>query len=215
VLLGKYANQDDIVIGSPHANRDHYQTGGLIGFFVNTLVNRVRLDKGQSFMDLIRDVHEDQVDAQAHRDFPFEQLLDHLSIERDPSRHPLFQVMFSVESFGQQEAATLSEHLQLVDLEEDDQIEKFDLSISMDDNSRAIGVHMSYATSLFSHETIERMARHYLTLLERLVTNDKIPYLSHSLLDASNYQTMVHDWNATDVEYPREGTIVSLFESQV
>ncbi|WP_430909743.1 condensation domain-containing protein, partial [Maribacter sp. 2-571] len=194
VLLGKYANQDDILIGSPHANRDHYQTGGLIGFFINTLVNRVRLDKGQSFIDLIKDVHRDQVDAQSHRDFPFEQLIDHLSIEQNTSRHPLFQVLFSLQSFGQKEVDTLSEYLQPVPLEDGGhQIEKLDMTIYMDDSNTGIAVQISYATSLFAEETIERMARHYLVLLESLVTNDTTPYLSHSLLDASNYQTMVHD----------------------
>ncbi|WP_430909785.1 condensation domain-containing protein, partial [Maribacter sp. 2-571] len=167
------------------------------------------------FIDLIKDVHRDQVDAQSHRDFPFEQLLDHLSIERDPSRHPLFQVLFDFQSFGENETDTLSEYLQPAILGEDNATEKYDLSIFMDDSNTGIAVQISYATSLFAKETIERMARHYLTLLERLVADVTSSYLSHSLLDTSSYRTVVHDWNATDVEYPKGETVVSLFEAQV
>ncbi|WP_299249966.1 condensation domain-containing protein, partial [uncultured Aquimarina sp.] len=133
--------------------------------------------------------------SQAHQDFPFEQLLDHLEIERDLSRHPLFQVMFEV---GKKQLNILSEFVKPVDLEAGNLAEKFDLSIFMDDSDTEIAVHMSYATSLFKEETIKRMAHHYLVLLERLLTKDTQPYLSHSLLDTSSYQTMVYDWNATD-----------------
>ncbi|WP_299249751.1 non-ribosomal peptide synthetase, partial [uncultured Aquimarina sp.] len=215
ILLGKYSNQEDILIGSPHANRDHYQTGGLIGFFVNSLINRVILNDKQSFIELIEDVHQDQITSQEHQDFPFEQLLDHLSIERDPSRHPLFQVMFEVQTFGQKEETSLSEYIQPVDLEDGNPIEKFDLSITMSDNNKEIGVHLSYSTSLFKRETIEGMAQHYLVLLEGLVMEPAIPYLSHSLLDAQSYQKTVFDWNATEIDRSKIETIVSMFESQV
>jgi len=215
VLLGKYSNQKDILIGSPHVNRNHYQTNGLIGFFVNTIVNRISLEQEQSFLSLINQVHQDQVNAQKHQDFPFEQLLDHLSIERDLSRHPLFQVMFSLQSFGHKEAGVLSEYVKPVSLEDGYQIEKFDLSIFMDDSSTEIGVQISYATSLFKTETIQRLSRYYLVLLDKLFAYSATSYLSHSLLDTSNYQTMVYDWNATTVEYPKEKTLIGLFEAQV
>ncbi|WP_299249969.1 condensation domain-containing protein, partial [uncultured Aquimarina sp.] len=122
-------------------------------------------------------------------------MLDHLEIERDLTRHPLFQVMFALQSFGQKEVGALSEYVQPINLEKGDQKAKFDLSIFMDDSDTEIAVHMSYATGLFKEETIRRMAHHYLVLLERLLIKDTQPYLSHSLLDTSSYQTMVYDWN--------------------
>ncbi|WP_299316074.1 condensation domain-containing protein, partial [uncultured Aquimarina sp.] len=100
ILLGKYASQEDIVIGSPIANRHHRQTEGLIGFFVNTQVNRLKLYADHSYEELIQEVHQDQISAQSYQDLPFERLVNELDVERDTSRHPVFQVMFGVQSFG-------------------------------------------------------------------------------------------------------------------
>ena len=100
ILLSKYTGQEDIVTGSVIANRHHRQTEGLIGFFVNTQVNRTMLNRSQSFEDLIQQVHQEQIQAQLYQDLPFEKLVEELGVERDLSRHPVFQVMFGIESFG-------------------------------------------------------------------------------------------------------------------
>ncbi len=215
VLLAKYSNQQDILIGSPHANRNHYQTGNLIGFFVNTVVNRIKLDINQSFTALIEAVHQDQINAQSYQDFPFEQLLDNLSIDRDFSRHPLFQVMFSLQNFSKSEDGHLIEHLRPVRMPEDNLVEKFDLSIFMDDTHEEIMVQISYATSLFASHTVQTMANQYLVLLKYLMTKPETSYLQNSLLDTTSYKKIICDWNTTDVEYSKEETIVSLFESKV
>ncbi|RYF84524.1 MAG: hypothetical protein EOO00_15135, partial [Chitinophagaceae bacterium] len=99
VLLSKYTGQEDIVIGSPTANRQYRQTEGLIGFFVNMQVNRVLLKRSQDFESLLRDVHQDQISAQLYQDLPFEKLVDELNVDRDTSRHPIFQVSFVTQSF--------------------------------------------------------------------------------------------------------------------
>lgn len=100
ILLSKYTGQDDIITGSITANRNHQQTEELIGFFINTQGNRTLLNRSQSYKDLVQLVHQDQIEAQLHQDLPFEKLVDELKIERDPSRHPLFQILFGVQSFG-------------------------------------------------------------------------------------------------------------------
>ncbi|WP_268225890.1 condensation domain-containing protein, partial [Sinomicrobium oceani] len=96
ILLGKYSGQDDIVTGSVIANRHYRQTQDLIGFFVNTQVNRALLDRAQSFEQLVQQAHQEQVAAQLHQDIPFERLVDELGVDRDTSRHPIFQVSFTV-----------------------------------------------------------------------------------------------------------------------
>jgi len=105
ILLGKYTGQNDIITGSVIANRHHRQTEGLIGFFVNTQVNRSLLHPSQSFADLVKQVHQDQVEAQLYQDLPFEKLVEELGVERDLSRHPVFQVMFGIEAFASQPKA--------------------------------------------------------------------------------------------------------------
>uniref|UniRef100_UPI001CD089C0 condensation domain-containing protein n=1 Tax=Francisella sp. SYW-9 TaxID=2610888 RepID=UPI001CD089C0 len=103
VLMHKYTSQDDIVIGTPIANRHHSQIQDLIGFFVNSLALREQIDDSESILGLISRVHTNLIEAQSHQDLPFEKLVSELNVEQDLSRHPIFQVMFSLQSFGSQE----------------------------------------------------------------------------------------------------------------
>ncbi|MEG4323688.1 condensation domain-containing protein, partial [Microcoleus sp. Aus8_D3] len=207
VLLSKYTGQEDIVIGSPMANRHHRQTEGLIGFFVNSQVNRALLSKTQSYEELIQEVHRDQISGQAYQDLPFEKLVDELGVNRDTSRHPIFQVMFGVQSFGK-EASGVEEkgHLMPYPGLTTYEVEKFDLSIFVDDRQELLMGRIGYASSLFKKETITRLIGHYLYLLEQLVESPQTPYSKISLLLPSEYKQIVYDWNATDKDYPSEKT---------
>ncbi len=215
VLLGKYSGQTDIVTGSPNANRHHGQTAGLIGFFVNTQVNRTQLEAGQSFAALVAAVHRDQVGAQQHQDLPFEQLVDALGVERDSSRHPVFQVMFGVQGFGGVQEGGQQGYLRPVHQEGIYEIEKFDLSVFIDDSKAELEGQISYARSLFEEETIARMRGHYLHLLDQLLGAPQEAYSRMSLLGAQEYKEIVEDRNATDREHSGDRTISALFEEQV
>ena len=98
VLLYRYTGQEDIVVGSPIANRRRPEIEGLIGFFVNTLVLRADLSGNPSFSELLSQVKETCVAADANQDLPFEKLVQELQPERDQSRNPLFQVMFVLQN---------------------------------------------------------------------------------------------------------------------
>src|SRR5262249_25496594 len=95
VLLGRYTGQDDIVVGTPIANRNRAETEGLIGYFVNTLVLRTDLSGDPAFAGLLGRVRAQTLAAFAHQDVPFERLVDELVNDRDRSRTPLFQVLFN------------------------------------------------------------------------------------------------------------------------
>ncbi len=217
ILLSKYTGQDDILIGSPIANRHHHQTSSLIGFFVNTQVNRLRLNQGESFEFFIQAVYDDQVETQFHQDLPFEKLVDELGGERDTSRHPVFQVMFGVQSFGKQLNVVNGKRDFLREVEIDGlyKVEKFDLSIFVDDGYDEFDVSINYATSLFKDSTIGRLMDHYIYLLERLVADPQINYSELSLLREADYNRIVYEWNKTDKTYPDQATVHSLFEEQV
>ena len=210
ILLGKYTGQDDIIIGSLMANRHHRQTENLIGFFVNTQASRIFLSPHQSFEELLLQVHREQIEAQEYQDLPFEKLVDALNVERDTSRHPVFQILFGVQNFGSEK-----NYLKTFQLKNIHAVSQFDTTIFIDDSSEALRGQISYATSLFSKERMERFAKHYTYLLEQLIEAPEKAYAGFGLLDAVEYQQILHDWNATEKAYPKDKTIHCLFEEQV
>ncbi|NOU19048.1 MAG: amino acid adenylation domain-containing protein [Bacteroidales bacterium] len=217
ILLGKYSGQDDIVIGSPMANRHHQQTEGLIGFFVNTQANRILLNVDQNYDTLINQVQKEQIEAQQHQDLPFERLVEELGVTRDLSRNPVYQVMFSVQSFGsaKEDQGDEQDYLVPFHLGGAYEIEKFDLSIFIDDSQEELRGQFSYATSLFSSATIERLITRYKLLLSRLLESPDMPYGQISLIDDAEREQILYKWNRPDHEYPNEKTIPQLFGEQV
>ncbi|MCV9934616.1 amino acid adenylation domain-containing protein [Flavobacterium sp. LS1R47] len=217
ILFSKYTEHYDIVIGSLNANRQQRQTEGLVGFFVNTQVNRALLSKSQSFKELIQEVQRDQIEAQLHQDLPFEKLVNDLGIDRDVSRHPIFQVLFGVQGFGQENKNSEQQKNYLKPYKTDDVYlnARFDLIITIDDRDEEILGKVNFATSLFHKDTIARFAQHYLYLLEQLSESPDMPYSQLSLLSPDEYNQVVHHWNATDKEYARDKSIIDIFEEQV
>ncbi|MCV9934569.1 condensation domain-containing protein, partial [Flavobacterium sp. LS1R47] len=217
ILLSKYTGQNDIVIGTAIANRHHRQTEGLIGFFVNTQAHRTQLTDSQSFEALIQQVHQEQINSQLHQDLPFEKLIDRLGVERDASRHPVFQVLFGVKGFGTSERTSNDQKNYLRPFEIGDvyEVAKFDLSIFIDDSEEELTGEISYATSLFHKDTIVRLTDHYVHLLEELTKAPNKAYNEISLLSPTDHQELVYNWNATDKAYSNEKTIYQMFEEQV
>ena len=216
ILINKYTGQNDIVVGSPNANRQYRQTEDLIGFFVNTQVNRILLKKDQNFEDLAQQVQKDQIEAQLYQDLPFEKLVDELKIERDVSRHPIFQIVFEVLSFGDQNKASEQQRNYLKNYQMGDvaELEKFDLSISIDDSEDELRGQISYATSLFQKDTIVRLSLQYISLLEQLVETPSKNYSELSLLNVKEYNQIIYEWNVTDKFFYDNTTIYELFEKQ-
>jgi amino acid adenylation domain-containing protein len=212
VLLYRYSGQTDLLVGSPIANRTQGQTEDLIGFFVNTLVMRSRLDAGQSFEQLLREVCRTALEAYSHQDIPFEYLVEKLNPARSTSHSPLFQVMFILQntpmgvlSFGETEVSMLETALTTA---------KFDLTLSMTEQDGSFLCDWEYATDLFEAESIRRLAGHFEALLRRLVQAPQQPYASFSLLTPVETQEL-QDWNRTGFDYPREQTLVDRFDAQV
>src|SRR6185369_11391047 len=167
VLLWRYTNQPDIVIGSPIANRTRAETEDLIGFFVNTLVLRTDLTGNPTFAELLKRVKDIALGAYDHQDLPFEKLVEELSPERDPGRNPLFQV-----SFVLQNATRSRLELPLLTLETLDVhsgTAKFDLTLSILETPNGLKASWEYNTDLFDRARIERMTEHFEVLLEAIV----------------------------------------------
>jgi amino acid adenylation domain-containing protein len=173
VLLNKYSQQKDIVIGTPLANRHHEQTQHLIGCFINLIPLREVLDLNQSMLFLIEQIQQHFIEAQAHQEIPFEKIVQHLIKERDMSRHPIFQVLFSIQNFGGQFFENNS-LFQAVDISPLYSVARFDLEFLVDDASELIKSTISYATSLYWAKTIEQLAHHYIEILKQFSEDSTI-----------------------------------------
>ncbi|WP_339145052.1 condensation domain-containing protein, partial [Croceitalea sp. MTPC5] len=145
------------------------------------------------FQGLLARVHGDQVSAQQHQDLPFERLVDELGIERDLSRHPVFQVSFAVQSFGSGEGAVRNREALFRPYKGKAVYgtAKFDLSIAIDDGKREIVGYISYADSLFERSSIEMLVDRYRYLLEQLAADPDVLYGGLSLMRPAEYDQVV------------------------
>jgi amino acid adenylation domain-containing protein len=211
VLLSRYSGQEDIVVGSPIANRNRKETEGLIGFFVNMLALRTDLSGDPSFRELLRRVRDTAQGAYAHQDLPFEKLVEEMAPERSLSHSPLFQVMFTVQTGPARAQSTGGSRAR-----EGDEVTtaKYDLSLTL--TSGADGLHclLEYSTDLFDRERMQRLLGHYLTILEGLVAAPDLPISRLPLLTEPERAQILVDWNATQANFPTEHCIHTLFEEQ-
>ncbi|TRU77564.1 MAG: amino acid adenylation domain-containing protein [Microcystis viridis Mv_BB_P_19951000_S69] len=216
-LLFRYSGQDDILIGTPTANRNRQEIEPLIGFFVNTLVLRNSLEGNPTFSGLLQQARNVVLEAYANQDVPFEQVVDALEIERSLSYNPLFQVMFALQN------ATLNS-LELPDLKAqylavENQRIKFDLSLVLEEIETEQGSYLEgfweYDRELFTDERITRMVGHFQTLLKGIVANPQQTVGELPLLTESEKQQLLVEWNQTQTSYHRNSCIHQLFEQQV
>ena len=213
-LLSRYSGQEDIVVGSPIANRNRIELEPLIGFFVNTLVLRTNLQDNPTCLELLAQVRRVALDAYAHQDLPFEKLVEVLQPERTPSHSPLFQVMFILQNAPREKQA-LPGGLNLTVLPAEKFTAKFDLTLSMQETELGLMGVWGYNSDLFDSTTIARMAGHFQTLLEEFAANPQQPLSEISLLSETERRQLLLDWNSTQTDYPSDLCLHQAFETQV
>ncbi|MEH2290131.1 amino acid adenylation domain-containing protein [Nostoc sp.] len=213
ILLWRYTGSEDIIIGSPVANRNRTELEGLIGFFVNTIVLRTDLADNPSFEELLNRVRKVALAAYAHQDLPFEQLVEELQLQRSLSHTPLFQVMFVLQNSPMPALELSGLILNLLDI--DNGTAKFDLTLEITEKAQKIFANLEFNTDLFKESTIKRMAGHFQTLLEEITVNPKLQLSKLSLLTEPEKHQLLLEWNNTKVEYPQVQCIHQLFEAQV
>jgi amino acid adenylation domain-containing protein len=212
VLLARYSGQDDIIVGTPVANRNRVEVEHLIGFFVNTLVLRTRLDTGLNFRRLVRQVREVCLGAYAHQEVPFEKLVEELHPERSLSHHPLFQVMFTADHVSVPETAPEGLTLNLAGTI--DETAKFDLTLSLTESEQGLSGAVEYNTDLFDAATIARMSNHFRRLLEAIIDNPDLPVSRLRLLADDEQRQLLVEWNDTAAPYPADLCVHQLFQAQ-
>ncbi|MGZ0146890.1 non-ribosomal peptide synthetase [Kribbella sp. WER1] len=213
LLLSRYSGREDVVVGSPIANRTRPELEKLIGFFVNTLVLRTDVSGDPTFRELVGRVREVCLGAYGHQDLPFEYLVEKLDPARDLSRNPLVQVVFQILN-------TPRGDVQLGDLAVqpfgDDEVRqsKFDLEFHLLEVDGGVVGQLVYSSELFDRDTVERFADHYLRLLEAVVEAPDLPVSEHASLTRDERRRVLVEWNDTGGVVP-EVTVCGLFEAQV
>jgi len=239
LMIRSYTNQNDIVIGTPVANRHYPQIEHLIGFFVNTLAIRVNIDSSSKLVDFIKYVGDEIIESQIHQDLPFGKLVEELDIIKDRSKHPIFQIMFGLNGFENLHDNTDSIFSYIRDSNKYYNISKFDLETFVDESTDVLKGSFNYRISLYKEETIKRYISNYIELLKQVgdlleekydksgsekaterIRLDEIKLKEKKIEDISylsdqDYNLIISTWNNTDLSFPDKKTIDQLFEEQV
>ncbi|MFB6893764.1 amino acid adenylation domain-containing protein, partial [Kitasatospora sp. NPDC056327] len=217
VLLSRLGAGTDIPIGTPIAGRTDEALDDLVGFFVNTLVLRTDLSGNPSFTDLLHQVRDTSLNAYAHQDIPFERLVEELAPARSMARHPLFQVMLSLQN---NTPATLDLPGLSAQLVSSGQMSaRYDLAFTLSeglgggDAQAGIGGTLTYATDLFEAGTAERIAERFLRVLHAVTTTPDLPVSTVDVLGPEERRRILVEWNDTTHDVP-ETTVHQLIETQ-
>jgi aspartate racemase len=211
-LLHRYTDQDEIVIGSPIANRNQVETENLIGFFVNTLALRANLADDPTFRSLLNQVRKTALDAYAHQDLPFEKLVEELQPERHPGCNPLVQVLFVLQTAPKSQIQLPNLDLQCEGL--DSGFAKFDLLLELQETPDGIAGWFEYKSDLFEADTIARMVEHFQTLLQSIATNPDQSLSVLPLLTSAERQKLLTEWSNAPVDRVSHPLIHQVFEQQ-
>ena len=211
VLLWRYTGQEDLLVGTPTANRGRAELEGMVGLFVNTLVLRSNLSGDPTVHELLERVREACLDAYAQQDLPFQRLVEDLRPERDPSRNPLFQVMLVQDPAPRPPGLP---GLEVTPLEVDRGASQVDLTLFVQETAEGLWATFEYATDLFDEATIARMSGHLLTVLEAFVRSGQ-RHLSDLPLMTEGELAEQRGWNATGRVFGGDARLHRLIEEQV
>lgn len=212
-LLARLSGQNDVVIGSPSANRARTEIEPLIGFFVNTLALRIDVSGAPETTDLLARVKALVLAAQENQDIPFEQVVEAVKPPRSLAFSPIFQVLFAWQNTAHSSFDLPG--IKVSPIMRPQLTAMVDLVLSLEEVGDEILGGLAYATGLFDQQTIERYVGYWLNLLEAMAKDDSKAIDRLPLMGASERHQMLVEWNATASEYPQQIGVHELFEAQV
>ncbi|MEH2149874.1 amino acid adenylation domain-containing protein [Nostoc sp.] len=211
ILLLRYTNQEDILIGSPMENRNRSEFENIVGHFTNPVVLRGDLSGNPTFKELLERSHSCVLNAQDHQDYPFPLLVEQLQPVRNPSFSPLYQVAFVCDRSHQ---SIDIDGLILESIIPESKGAAFDLTLTILEGTDSLKGTWNYNTDLFDDSTIARMMGHFLTLLKAIVANPQQRIDQLPMLTQSEERQLLIEWNDTQVDYAFDKCIHQLFEEQ-
>ncbi len=217
VLLYKYTGQTDLILGSPIAGRAHVDLSDQIGVYINTLALRTQFTPETNFKELLQAIKENTLNAYEYQSYPFDALLEELNVARDRSRNPLFDVMVVLQNTAQTDISKGFEGLTIKPYSGkiEQVISKFDLTFNFTERDDQIELEIEYNSDLYKKNSIERLANHFCQLVPALLINSELPIADHKYLTQAEEKQLLSDFNDTNATYPKEKTIIELFEDQV
>ncbi|HEX2202788.1 MAG TPA: amino acid adenylation domain-containing protein, partial [Longimicrobium sp.] len=210
LLLSRWSGQDDLVVGSPAANRTRSETEGVVGFFVNMLPLRGDLSGDPSFAELLARTRRTVVDATARQEAPFERIVDAVGVERSLNRPPLVQVVLALQA---RRGLGAMPGVASTRLDVEMGTSKFDLTLFVEEDATAPRLVFEYASGLFDAATVERMAGHYATLLAAVAADPRRRLSALPMIGGEERTRVVERWNDTALDHPRDLVVHGMFEA--
>jgi amino acid adenylation domain-containing protein len=211
LLLSRWSGEEDVVVGSPVAGRTLEASEAIAGCFVNILPNRLDLSGDPLFVDLLAANKARVLGALDHQDVPVERLIQELNVPRNPTHHPLFQVVFVLQNAPQARFSLDGLDVRLIEI--DRTTSKFDLTLALYETGSGFEGGVEFATDLFDVATIKRLIAHFQTLLEEIAKDPRIPILALPLMDADERERILKSWSAIQ-DFPCELLVHQIVEKR-
>ena len=212
VVLGRYSGQNDVVVGSPVANRPDPRLEELIGYFASALVMRTQIDWNTSFCNLLAQVRNSALEAYRHQDIPFEQLAEIIAPERNLSVPPVFQVMLALQNIPTAPETLNGLHIERLVPEE--VRTRLDVELYIQEDKGTLQLYWLWNRALFDSWRMQQMAAHFMRLLHAAATQPERPLSQLDMMSREERQQLLLEWNATAAEYERSRCCHHLFEEQ-
>ncbi len=212
VLLHRYTLENDITLGSPVSGREHEQLANQIGCFVNTITLRNQIHSQDCFGDIIQQVKESTLDVYAHQEYPFDQVIESLDIESNPSRNKLFDMLLVLQEEDEMSIANHRKEGAIIDGQKVKS--KLDLEIVCHKGNRGIFLELKYNVDVYEAAMITRLLHHYHILLEKMLDcpNEAVGSIDYLL---ENEKRQLQEFNTNEVDYQKEKTILDLYQEQL
>ncbi|MGE5340960.1 MAG: amino acid adenylation domain-containing protein [Candidatus Omnitrophota bacterium] len=213
ILLSKLSGQEDMIIGTPVAGRRHADLEHIIGMFVNTLALRHHPAGEKTFIEFLEEVKRHTLNAFENQDYPYEALIEHLGVNRDAGRNPLFDTMFVLQNMEMTKIEIPG--LTLLPYSHENKTSKFDLTLIGAEIEDKLCFTFEYSTRLFKPKTIERFIVYFKSLIGQAIEKKERRISEFEIITEEERNRLLYEFNDTTTEYPKNKTIHELFEAQV
>lgn len=213
-LFYRYTSQQDFIIGTPLAGRDHVDLENQMGFYLNTIGLRNTVNAEDSFDDLFSRVKKSTFKSYEHQQYPFDLLVEELGLKRDTSRSPVFDIMLILQNTEDKtEGTTVENPDQIIDFGSD--VSKYDICFTFKEVGDLISFNITFNTDIYETAFIEGVFNHFKNLLKRMIASPHNQIVAIDYISEEEKNKLLHSFNATAVDYPKESSIIELFAAQV